>query len=69
MRTITLHVEGMACEGCANAVRRSVSGLDGVSRVDVDLAGKRVAVAYDEVKTDEAAIRARIEDAGYDVVG
>ncbi len=68
MTTTDFQVEGMSCEGCANAVRRSVGQLPGVESVDVGLAEKRVAVTYDEAKTDAAAIRERIEDAGYDVV-
>ncbi len=68
MAKAVLTVEGMTCDGCAGAVRRSVGQLDGVGQVDVDLAGKRVSVEYDEAKTGEPAIRRRIEDAGYDVV-
>lgn len=68
MQTIELMVDGMTCEGCANAVRRAVGQLDGVQQVDVDLPGKRVRVRYDSARTSPGAIRERIEAAGYEVV-
>ncbi|NLC59085.1 MAG: heavy-metal-associated domain-containing protein [Armatimonadetes bacterium] len=68
MQNLELTVEGMTCEGCANAIRRAVGQLEGVQSVAVDVAGKRVAVSYDEGRTSPAAIRERIEAAGYDVV-
>lgn len=68
MRVVSFNVEGMTCEGCANAVRRAVTQPGGVSRVDVDLGARRVTVEYDEGKASEQDVRGRIEDAGYDVV-
>lgn len=51
----------------ANAVTKAVSALDGVSRVDVDLAAKTVAVECD--KTPLELIQSEIEEQGYDVTG
>lgn len=66
--TKTLNVEGMSCMHCANAVKTSVGSLPGISKVDVDLAGKKVAVAYDADKVNVEKIKEKIEDAGYEVV-
>jgi len=68
MTAVELKVEGMSCEGCVNAIRRAVGQIDGVQQVDVSVADKRVSVTYDEGRTAEAAIKERIEDAGYGVV-
>ncbi|MDH7571130.1 MAG: heavy-metal-associated domain-containing protein [Armatimonadota bacterium] len=67
MKTTTLNVEGMTCEGCANAIRRALTRLEGVSGVEVDLARKRVSVTHDEARAPVAEVRARIEAAGYTV--
>lgn len=66
--TKTLNVEGMSCMHCANAVKTSVGSLPGISKVDVDLAGKKVAVVYDTDKVNMENIKEKIVDAGYEVV-
>ncbi|MFZ5641025.1 MAG: copper chaperone CopZ [Bacillota bacterium] len=67
-KTAVLNVEGMSCGHCKAAVEKAVSALEGVSKVDVDLAGKKVSVTYDTGKTDEDAIKKAISGQGYDVV-
>ncbi len=58
-------VEGMSCEHCATSVREEVSAVAGVARVDVDLAGGRMAVAGE--RFDDDAVRAAVAEAGYEV--
>lgn len=66
MAKASYSVPGIMCEGCANAIKRAFSTLDGVDRVDVDVSAKRVTVDYDEsVRPSE--IVERIESAGYEV--
>jgi copper chaperone len=59
-----LTVQGMTCEGCANAVRRSVGRAAPDARIEVDLAHGRVTV---DGKADRAAVVTAIEKAGYAV--
>ena len=66
--TKILNVEGMSCMHCVNSVKNSVASLPGVSKVDVDLAAKKVAVEYDSEKIKVETIKDKIEDAGYEVV-
>ena len=66
--TKTLNVEGMSCMHCVNAVKNAVGSLPGISKVDVDLEGKKVAVEYDSNQVNIAKIKDKIEDAGYEVV-
>lgn len=68
MKNVTLNVEGMSCSHCVNAVTKAVTALDGVSGVNIDLAGKTVAVDFDEDQVSLEAIRDAIEEEGYDVV-
>ena len=57
-------VPGMHCDHCEAAVRDEVSAVPGVESVEVDLETKRVDVAG--APLDDAAIRAAIEEAGYE---
>ena len=68
MDKIILNVMGMSCSHCENAVKKAVSALEGVTKVDVDLPGKKVAVEYEADKVTLADFKAAIEDQGYDVV-
>jgi len=66
MVTASYSVPGIMCEGCANAIKRALSALDGLQHVDVDITAKRVAVVHGEnVRPSE--IVERIVSAGYDV--
>jgi copper chaperone len=67
MGTRTYTVDGMTCGHCVAAITGEVTKLAGVGTVDVDLAGKTVAVTGDQL--DDSAIRAAIDEAGYAVVG
>ena len=63
----TYIVQGMTCEHCLASVTEEVSEVPGVAAVDVDLATGRVTVTGDGV--DAAAVRAAVDEAGYEVVG
>ena len=62
----TYAVSGMTCEHCVRSVREEVSEVRGVAAVDVDLASGRLTVSGDGF--DDAAIRAAVDEAGYEVV-
>lgn len=62
--TMTYTVPGMSCGHCKAAVTEEVSAVEGVDSVSVDLDSKRVDVTGAQL--DDAAIRAAIEEAGYE---
>lgn len=62
--TRTFTVPGMSCGHCESAVIEEISAIDGVHSVVVDLETKRVDVSGEHL--DEQAIRAAIEEAGYE---
>jgi copper chaperone len=66
--TATYTVVGMTCGHCVNAVTEEVSQLPGVTGVDVDLTSGSVTV-ISEAPVDESAVRAAVEEAGYEVAG
>lgn len=67
MTTATYTVEGMSCQHCVDSITGEVGKVPGVRGVVVDLTGKTVTVSAEPV--DDAAVRAAIDEAGYDVVG
>ena len=62
--TVTYTVPDMSCGHCKQAVTEELSQVEGVESVDVDLETKLVVVQGERL--DDAALRAAIEDAGYE---
>jgi len=58
----------MHCAGCVNSIQRYVSTLQGVSKVEVNLANERAVVEYDPSQIKIDAIEKAIKEAGYRVV-
>jgi len=65
MATITYTVPGMHCAHCEAAVKEEVSAVEGVEAVEVDLDSKLVTVSGGQL--DDVALRAAVEEAGYEV--
>jgi len=59
-------ITGMVCEHCVAAVTQEVGGIDGVTDVQVDLATGRVRVTSSG-PLDAAAVRAAVDEAGYEI--
>ncbi|MFF0658094.1 MULTISPECIES: heavy-metal-associated domain-containing protein [Micromonospora] len=64
----TYQVSGMTCGHCVNSVSTELSALPGVTDVQVDLATGRVTVTSQN-PLDADAVRAAVDEAGYDLVG
>jgi len=62
--TATYTVPAIHCAHCVASIREEVSEVDGVDDVAVDLDTKLVTVSGSNL--DEAAVRAAIEEAGYE---
>jgi copper chaperone CopZ len=63
--TITLNVDGMTCNGCVQNVTRLLTGVHGVTRVNVTLAPGRAVVETDGTVAAERLIET-VEGAGYE---
>ena len=63
--TLSYTVPAMHCGHCERAVKEEVSAVAGVSEVAVDLDTKVVTVTGSTF--DDMAVRAAIEEAGYEV--
>ena len=64
MAEITYSVPAMHCSHCEHAVDSELRDVPGVESVDVDLETKLVVVRGEAL--DDAALRAAIEEAGYE---
>lgn len=64
----TYTVKGMTCDHCAGAVTSELTSLPGVTDVAVDLTSGQVRVVSEKPLDDEA-VRAAVEEAGYEVAG
>jgi copper ion binding protein len=66
--TTTYQVSGMTCDHCVQAVSGEVGALRGVEQVEVDLGTGAVTVTSQE-PLDVDAVRAAVDEAGYQLVG
>ena len=64
VETLSYTVPAMHCGHCERAVKEEVSAVTGVSEVAVDLESKIVTVTGSAF--DDMAVRAAIEEAGYE---
>ncbi len=71
MTTTNYTVSGMTCGHCVAAVTDELSALPGVRAVDVDLVagGESTVTVTSDAPVDESAVRAAVDEAGYQVVG
>jgi copper chaperone CopZ len=63
MRQTVLHIEGMSCSHCLNAVNRALAAVPGVSIDSVRIG--RADVRYDERVTSPRELEAAVTEAGY----
>jgi len=66
VKTSTLNVEGMSCNHCVMAIKKTVGAIQGVGNVDVNLEQGTVLVQHgDGVNMEQ--LKEAIQGAGYDV--
>jgi copper chaperone len=68
MSESTYTVTGMTCGHCVASVTEEISEIDGVTDVAVDLPTGAVTVTS-STPVDSAAVRAAVEEAGYQLAG
>jgi len=65
IRTVTLSVPGMTCAACPITVKKALSRVEGVSKVDVSYAKLQAVVTFDDAKTSPRKLADASENAGY----
>jgi len=66
MKTATLNIYGMTCNGCVQSVKNALLRSAGVSTVEVSLQEKKAQVTFDEQTTNPAALAEAVSEAGYE---
>ena len=61
-------IEGMTCGHCVMHVEEALKEIDGVASAKVDLVNKSAIVELSH-EVEDAAFRAAVEEAGYEVAG
>lgn len=59
-------IEGMSCNHCVMAVKNALNEIEGVSKVEVDLEGKKAKVEGNNLI--DKILKEAIDEAGYEVV-
>lgn len=66
---IVAKVNGLVCDFCAQAVKKTLMKEPGVTEAQVDLSAKTVTIGLkDGAKLEEARLGKLLKDAGYDMV-
>ena len=68
--TVTVHVNGLVCDFCAQALKKVFSKEDAVDHISVDLDNSVVTVYQKDGQTiDNATLEKLVTDSGYNVTG
>lgn len=68
MKKEMLVVEGMTCGSCANKIKESVSTIEGVEVIDLNVETGLVEVTFDETKTTLEEVKTSVRESGYPVI-
>lgn len=67
MEKAEITVEGMTCNGCVTTVKKVLTAIPGVQKVEVILENGQVTVHYEKTRCNWDQFKQAIEDAGFDV--
>ena len=67
MASQALKVEGMTCEHCVQTIKDAVIKLIGITKIEIDLQNKIVAVNFDQEHTNVESIKEKMISAGFKV--
>ena len=70
MASTTYTVRGMTCGHCVNTVTEEISEITGVTSVEIELVegGDSPVTVASEAELDIDAVRAAVDEAGYELV-
>lgn len=67
MKSVTLKMQGMHCDGCANTIKSLVEREPGVKTVAVTFESGEARILYDPATTNEERLVALVERPGFRV--
>ena len=67
MKNQFFRVEGMTCDHCVQTIKDAVNKLIGITKIEIDLQNKIVAVNFDQEHTNVESIKEKMISAGFKV--
>ena len=64
-QTVTLSIPDMSCPACPITVKKSLSKVDGVEKVQVNFEKREATIVFDDAKTTTGKLTEATESAGY----
>ena len=64
-KTVTLSVPDMSCPACPITVKKALSKVEGVGKINVSLEKREAVVSFDDTKTNIQQLTEATEFAGY----
>jgi len=64
-QTVTLSVPDMNCAACPITVKKALTKVAGVSKIDVNLGRREARVTFDDAKANVEALTRATKDAGF----
>ena len=69
MKSVTLKIAGMHCEGCAATIKALVEREAGVKMASVSFAGSEAHILFDPAEIGEDRLTTAVERPGFRVTG
>lgn len=69
MTTYTIYVENLKCGGCANTIKKTISKIDGVQRVEIDNEESRIDLEVSNADFQIDSIKQKLKSIGYPEMG
>jgi Cu+-exporting ATPase len=68
MKTEVFDVKGMSCASCAVRIEKTVRGLSGVQKADINFATEKLTLNFDESVVKQNDIEAAVKKIGYELI-
>jgi copper chaperone CopZ len=65
MKTVIIPIEGMSCSACAARIKKTITSIDGVSDVEVNLADQNARVRFAPSKLSHDRLVGAVNGLGY----
>jgi copper chaperone CopZ len=65
---VLIHIDGMHCHKCENAITNAIAAKPGVHEVEVDFNSKQASVLFDPAAVNVGELMTAVNDAGYRAV-
>lgn len=65
LKSVIISIEGMSCSACTARVKKTLTSIDGVAGVEVDLAGRQARVRFDPSRLAPDRLVIAVNGLGY----